>query len=94
MNLGYTYAGMQSGSECYCGDNYGLYRDINILNETVSCNTTCVNNSKQICGGPLANLVQMANFKNCENNVCYSKPCGLGQKCIPSANGSYTCSCK
>jgi len=33
--LGYRYAGLQSGTECYCGQSYGA------LGESYDCDTNC-----------------------------------------------------
>ena len=44
--VGYTYAGMVDGDECFCGnsgyDQFGLSTD---------CTTPCSGDSKVICGG-------------------------------------------
>ena len=55
---GYLYAGLQSGSTCYCGNYYGLYGPL----DESSCNFTCSGNTN--CGGPLTNSVYKTNVRN------------------------------
>ena len=38
---------MQHYDECYCGDTYGRYGKA----DEADCNTECVGNSTQMCGG-------------------------------------------
>ncbi len=44
---GFAYAGVQYFKECFCGNSYGRYGNIN----TSECNTRCVGNEGQLCGG-------------------------------------------
>ena len=50
---GYSRAGLQAGTTCFCGNFYGRY---GALDES-SCNSTCSGNRNTICGAPLANSV-------------------------------------
>jgi len=49
----YLYAGLQSGSECYCGDSYGKYGKV----EDRFCDKPCQGNNKQRCGGNWRNTI-------------------------------------
>jgi len=61
---GYRYAGLQSGTECYCGQFYGT------LGESLNCNTDCpVGNAK--CGGPSSNSVYKTDYFG-EKNIYFS----------------------
>jgi len=52
---GYRYAGLQSGTECYCGQSYGS------LGESYFCDTDCpVGN--EICGGYLSNSIYKTDY--------------------------------
>lgn len=51
---GFSYAGTQYSSQCFCGNNYGIY------GKSQNCNMQCSGNSGQICGGPWANSVYHA----------------------------------
>jgi hypothetical protein len=48
---GYTYAGVQYGSQCFCGDSYGEY------GAATDCNMACNGDSAETCGGTWANDV-------------------------------------
>jgi hypothetical protein len=48
---GYTYAGVQYGRQCFCGNSYGRY------GQSMACNMPCEGNPKQNCGGGWANAV-------------------------------------
>ncbi len=50
-NKGFKYAGVQYGSQCFCGNSYGKYGKSN------SCNMKCSGNANEICGGFWANLI-------------------------------------
>ncbi|KAF2743576.1 hypothetical protein M011DRAFT_489701 [Sporormia fimetaria CBS 119925] len=44
----FTYAGLQEGNECWCGDeNNGLFDESNDAN----CNVPCIGDEKTFCGG-------------------------------------------
>ena len=47
----YRYAGLQSGSNCSCSNDYGRYGN------SSACNISCPGNDSINCGGHLANLV-------------------------------------
>lgn len=51
---GFDYAGTQYGSQCFCGNNYGVY------GKADNCTMQCSGNSGQICGGTWANSVYQA----------------------------------
>ena len=50
-NKGFSYAGTQYSSQCYCGNSYGKFGNIN------NCNMKCAGNKDQICGGSHANSI-------------------------------------
>lgn len=45
---GYTYAGVEFGVECYCGN------DFTTKTPSASCNVPCAGDNSQMCGGPWA----------------------------------------
>ena len=48
---GYTYAGLQDGSQCFCGNSgYSRYGQ-------TGCDYQCPGNSYQFCGGSFHNSV-------------------------------------
>eukprot|EP01059_Diplonema_ambulator_P016847 TRINITY_DN28820_c0_g1_i1.p1 TRINITY_DN28820_c0_g1~~TRINITY_DN28820_c0_g1_i1.p1 ORF type:complete len:2516 (+),score=639.61 TRINITY_DN28820_c0_g1_i1:711-7550(+) len=52
---GFTYAGMQAGSECWCGNSYSGYA----WNWDSYCNIPCTGNSAEMCGGVWKNSVYL-----------------------------------
>ena len=50
---GYTYAGVQYGNQCYCGNSYGRYGQL----AEGSCNMRCGGDGALVCGGTWANTV-------------------------------------
>ncbi len=48
---GYSYAGVEYGRECYCGNAYGKY------GTATDCTLACTGNSAETCGGVWANDV-------------------------------------
>ncbi|KAI9864385.1 MAG: hypothetical protein M1813_003305 [Trichoglossum hirsutum] len=46
FDAGYTFAGTQYHSECWCGNNLP-----NLLTDKDNCNFVCAGNASQICGG-------------------------------------------
>ncbi len=48
---GFSYAGVQANSYCFCGNSYGRYGG------APNCNLRCSGNSNQICGGSWANSI-------------------------------------
>jgi uncharacterized protein YegL len=48
---GFTFAGTQYGSWCFCGDSYGKSGPAN------NCNMRCSGNREEICGGTWANSI-------------------------------------
>ncbi len=48
---GYKFAGLQYGSQCFCGNRYGRY------GKSSACNMPCAGNKSQTCGGTWANSV-------------------------------------
>ena len=47
----FAYFGLQNGKSCYCGKNYGKYGKL----ENNECNSKCLGNEQQNCGGLNAN---------------------------------------
>ena len=52
---GYTYAGVQFGNECWCGNSYGSQGTAASLGRT--CSSACSGASSETCGGSGANTV-------------------------------------
>ncbi|HEX3985959.1 MAG TPA: Ig-like domain-containing protein [Acidobacteriaceae bacterium] len=52
---GYTYAGAQSGNQCFCGN--GAY---STLGASTACTSQCSGNTSEICGGSYSNSVYTA----------------------------------
>ncbi|CAH1786078.1 unnamed protein product [Owenia fusiformis] len=50
---GYKYAGSQTGSQCFCGDEFGSYRRV----PETSCASSCHGDFSKICGGSWTNSV-------------------------------------
>ena len=50
---GFTYAGTQYGSQCFCGNSYGKYGQAG----EEKCNMPCAGSSGEKCGGTWANTV-------------------------------------
>ncbi len=48
---GFSYAGLQYGTYCFCGNSYGRY------GVSRGCSTPCGGNPSQVCGGAWANSV-------------------------------------
>ena len=48
---GFSFAGTQYSSYCFCGNSYGRFGTAN------NCNMKCTGNSGQICGGSHANSI-------------------------------------
>lgn len=48
---GYSYAGLQKGTECYCDNAYGRFGKL----DNVECDWNCAGNSTQLCGGYFRN---------------------------------------
>lgn len=47
VKKGFKYAGIQFGSQCYCGNSYGKYGSI----DEAKCNSGCPGKQKEKCGG-------------------------------------------
>lgn len=54
--LGYLYAGLQDGNQCFCGNSYGSYGQAS----SGSCWMTCTGDGSQNCGGSYANYILTA----------------------------------
>lgn len=52
---GYAYAGVQSHSQCFCGNSYGKHGPSN------SCALQCRGNPNEICGGEWTNSIYKVN---------------------------------
>lgn len=78
--FGYKYFGVEDGQECYCGNaimNGAIPADM------IACNTPCVGNRNEICGGrKLINIYQVSPFAPpgqprvvaFDYEGCYSEP--------------------
>ncbi|KAK8869788.1 hypothetical protein IAR55_000356 [Kwoniella newhampshirensis] len=51
-SAGYKYAGVEYGTECYCGHSFA--NGASILSRSNQCNMACGGSSSDICGGPNA----------------------------------------
>jgi hypothetical protein len=47
----FAYAGVQYGSQCFCGNTYGRYGTAD------NCNMACAGNAAEMCGGVWANAI-------------------------------------
>ena len=50
---GFTYAGVQAGYACLCGNSYGKHGSI----PESRCETSCTGDKTRTCGGGWANAV-------------------------------------
>jgi hypothetical protein len=57
-NAGYSYAGLQNGTRCSCGDVFGSYGPA--LSNL--CNIECPGDNSQRCGGSLYNSIFLTDF--------------------------------
>jgi hypothetical protein len=64
-NLGFAYAGLETGTQCFCGSSI-----LNGATAGQSPNTPCSGNSAQFCGGP--NLIQIYKGTPSPQNVTTS----------------------
>jgi len=55
---GYHYAGLQYYDQCYCGDDFDTYGQV----DDESCSDPCSGNSAQMCGGDWLNSVYAAPY--------------------------------
>lgn len=55
-DVGFSYAGTQSGTQCSCGNQYGSYGQSN------DCNIPCAGDTNQICGGVGSNSVYSVDY--------------------------------
>ena len=52
--IGFKFAGLQYGKQCFCGDSFGKYKS----KPDADCEQqTCPGDSNQYCGGLLRNAV-------------------------------------
>ncbi|XP_076446343.1 uncharacterized protein LOC143283851 [Babylonia areolata] len=63
FNKGYSYAGTQARSKCYCGNSFGRY------GPSPDCNLKCNPRTKLNCGGMSANYVYTTGLSS-EISVC------------------------
>ena len=47
------YAGLQGGTDCYCGNAFAMYGKV----ENMMCNMPCAGDSTAMCGGSMLNSV-------------------------------------
>ncbi|PAA81169.1 hypothetical protein BOX15_Mlig028452g3 [Macrostomum lignano] len=50
----YRYAGLQAGSQCFCGDSFGRHGHADSEDK---CHTRCRGNAQQFCGGAFFNTI-------------------------------------
>ncbi|CAH1781368.1 unnamed protein product [Owenia fusiformis] len=56
-SFGYGYAGVQRGTDCYCGNSYGKYGPNN------KCNVPCSSEPETNCGGRFVNFIYGTGLK-------------------------------
>jgi len=57
-NSGYTYAGLQAGSQCWCGNTYGTQGGLSAAD--TDCNSACSGDSSEDCGAGWRNSIYSA----------------------------------
>lgn len=55
---GFSYAGVQYGGQCFCGNGYGKY------GKAENCDMPCSGDASKVCGGTWANSVYRVSLKN------------------------------
>ena len=68
---GFTYAGIEYGGQCYCGNTVASNR-MPIAGVLGNCNMPCNNNSTEICGGPNA----LSLYTKCTGGTCTNTVAG------------------
>jgi len=68
---GFRYAGVQYGTQCFCGNSYGSY------GRATNCDMECSGDKSQMCGGSWANSVYKADGLNVSNTI-YKRGVELG----------------
>ena len=71
--LGFAYAGMQDGAECWCGATFGT------LGTSTACSRACTGDGALRCGGPFANDVYAS-------GSVFVSACRQGALCVRAAN--------
>jgi len=61
----YLFAGVQYGSQCFCGNRTG---SLGTVSET-ECNRTCTGNADEVCGGVDRNSVYLSRTTNYLNST-------------------------
>ncbi|HEY6446118.1 MAG TPA: Ig-like domain-containing protein [Acidobacteriaceae bacterium] len=80
---GYRYAGVQSGSQCFCGSgNYSTY------GTSSACTNTCTGNSGETCGGNNANDVYTAQAEATPANLAPSTVYTVSVSGLKDDNGN------
>jgi hypothetical protein len=59
QDRGFSYAGLQNGSQCFCGNSYQRLEKLDDSN----CQTPCAGNHDESCGGWWANSVYSTGVK-------------------------------
>jgi hypothetical protein len=77
-SAGYAYAGVQYGSQCFCGNAYGKY------GTATDCNMACNGKSSETCGGTWANNIYATGASSTTPTPPPPPP--------PAPSGSGTCS--
>lgn len=82
-NRGFAMAGVEYGTECYCGNQFSGGASLNLISD--QCYMPCGGDSSQICGGPNALFVMINPNPNVVSN---GLPTGWSAKgCIAEPNG-------
>ncbi|KAL0950804.1 hypothetical protein HGRIS_007569 [Hohenbuehelia grisea] len=89
---GFSFAGLEFGDECWCGNNTGSSQKA----DPATCNMTCKGNGKQICGGGDRLTLYKAtsggggggggSTQSCIKDLAHFKPLAR-LKVIPGSNG-------
>ena len=78
----YSYAGVQYGSECWCGDNYGSY------GESSACTMSCADGETG-CGGAFSNSIYAVGSSDCAAVPCSSPEASNYPWCDPALDTSF-----
>ena len=61
IHLGYRYAGLQAGMECWCGSSFGKHGSVGLMDRGSKCDKTCgdsnLPNTPVTCGGEWKNSI-------------------------------------
>ncbi|KAK1239930.1 hypothetical protein MKX08_007372 [Trichoderma sp. CBMAI-0020] len=79
----YTYAGVEYGGECWCGDSFG---DGAVSAPITDCGMTCNDNSTEYCGGP--NRLNVYKLGSTANSTSTSTASSTATTVPPTSEGT------